>query len=814
MKRLIRNISILTIFLFVLSGIVIPKMYGDRIKKNLSKNLTSSIKSDIEFEKLKFSIWDQFPYASVSCYNLIVSESTNFSSDTLLFAKNAFVKFNLIEIFSDNFKLKNINIENAKIFIKFNNDNDKNFDILSENKETKKTLSFNKISFQNTNLNYNNENLNINFKTNVELINLNFEKGLTQNMNIDFKSFFHHFSYNNKKYIQNKNLIFKGDIKTMSDSFEILKAEIKLEGIKSDIALKLSANKYLDFTFKSSNQKIKDVINNTPEFLKEMYSSFTSDGEISFNGKVNGDISLGNPNLEIDYKLDEVNFKIKENPFLLKHLSCNGSINNGIKNIFESSSISFENFKAFTNSGNIWGDFTVSNFNQYYLLANLNYDLGLKETNHYSIDSPFFEMQGKVKGNLDYNGAISFDNNTINKIIKAKKSGSYSIINSSFYYKNNLNKIFIDSAYGFIENHKIEIKEGYAKVGESLMNFSGDVLNLFSYIHTQKPKINIKGELKSSKINYEDLLNKNDIIDTNTITELPDYLEANISLDVENFIYDKLIVKNIKGLMLYKDLAFSTDNVEANTLTGSISLNGKFYQKEDNSFKLSINSKFEDINIKTLFYCFNNFNQEYLKYENLDGKINSQFMCNTELDNKFKFISDKFQLSSKLTINEGELIDFQPMEKLSKFVSLEDLKHIKFSTLKNDIEIKDEIIKIPSMEIKSNALSMIISGYHNFNLEYNYKIKMLLGQILAKTFKSNNIDYNNDELITNVQLRMSGDEDNFDIKFEKLKIKEHIKKGIKQEVKTIKDIIKEDIIDKKQEIVNDDEIEIEWDDNF
>ena len=153
------------------------------------------------------------------------------------------------------------------------------------------------------------------------------------------------------------------------------------------------------------------------------------------------------------------------------------------------------------------------------------------------------------------------------------------------------------------------------------MNFSGDVLNLFSYIHTQKPKINIKGELKSSKINYEDLLNKNDIIDTNTITELPDYLEANISLDVENFIYDKLIVKNIKGLMLYKDLAFSTDNVEANTLTGSISLNGKFYQKEDNSFKLSINSKFEDINIKTLFYCFNNFNQEYLKYENLNQTI-------------------------------------------------------------------------------------------------------------------------------------------------------------------------------------------------
>ena len=92
---------------------------------------------------------------------------------------------------------------------------------------------------------------------------------------------------------------------------------------------------------------------------------------------------------------------------------------------------------------------------------------------------------------------------------------------------------------------------------------------------------------------------------------------------------------------------------------------------------------------------------------------------------------------------------------------------------------------------------------------------MLLGQILSKTFKTNNTDYkNNDEVITNVQVRMIGDEDNFDIKFEKLKIKEHINKGIKEEIQTIKKIIREDIVEKKEMEVKEDEIEIEWDDNF
>jgi hypothetical protein len=92
---------------------------------------------------------------------------------------------------------------------------------------------------------------------------------------------------------------------------------------------------------------------------------------------------------------------------------------------------------------------------------------------------------------------------------------------------------------------------------------------------------------------------------------------------------------------------------------------------------------------------------------------------------------------------------------------------------------------------------------------------MLLGQILSKTFKTNNTDYkNNDEVITNIQVRMIGDEDNFDIKFEKLKIKEHINKGIKEEIQTIKKIIREDIVEKKEMEVKEDEIEIEWDDNF
>ena len=39
------------------------------------------------------------------------------------------------------------------------------------------------------------------------------------------------------------------------------------------------------------------------------------------------------------------------------------------------------------------------------------------------------------------------------------------------------------------------------------------------------------------------------------------------------------------------------------------------------------------------------------------------------------------------------------------------------------------------MEINSSALSLIISGKHYFNQEYNYKISLLLSDLLAKDFE-------------------------------------------------------------------------------
>ena len=60
---------------------------------------------------------------------------------------------------------------------------------------------------------------------------------------------------------------------------------------------------------------------------------------------------------------------------------------------------------------------------------------------------------------------------------------------------------------------------------------------------------------------------------------------------------------------------------------------------------------------------------------------------------------------------------------------------------------------------------------------------------------------------------MIGDKENSDISFEKLKIKENLKNEIKKEILDVKKIISEEI-NKKEAVEDNEELEIEWDDNF
>ena len=301
---------------------------------------------------------------------------------------------------------------------------------------------------------------------------------------------------------------------------------------------------------------------------------------------------------------------------------------------------------------------------------------------------------------------------------------------------------------------------------------------------------------------------------------MPDWIQANAKIDIKNFSYKKFIGSNLTGVVFYNNKNINASNLRAYSLNGEIAGRFTLSELQTNNLKLTSDIQLKKINIRNSFDAFNNYGQTVIINEQLKGigtaKLNIESYWRLP---DFAFDKKRLKIKSDLVIEKGELIDFKPLENLSSYVSLDELKHVKFSTLENTIDISNEVITIPAMEIKSSALSVFLSGTHTFDQDIDYRITLLLSELLSSSFRKSNTkitkfgeEEKDGKIFNTVYFKMTGNTDSPKISLDKIRFMEDVNNSVKEEKATIVNIIKEDILQTKEreEKEKGQDIEIEW----
>ena len=176
--------------------------------------------------------------------------------------------------------------------------------------------------------------------------------------------------------------------------------------------------------------------------------------------------------------------------------------------------------------------------------------------------------------------------------------------------------------------------------------------------------------------------------------------------------------------------------------------------------------------------------------------VNTYFM----LDDELKFYSNTLHSFIEAKIIGGELLDFEPMQNLSKYVKEEDLAELHFSELKNDIQIIDRQVIIPEMEIISNAYHIYVSGIHTFDQKIDYHFRIPLDQ-----FRRPDRDSRYGEIADNgsgppsLFLKMQGTAKDYEVSFDSEAVKDKIKTDLKEEGNELKDLLRKKKAKEKKE---------------
>lgn len=805
---------------FIIFALIIHFFYQDKIKNIIVEELNKNLRTEIKVDKIDLSLFSKFPYATLHFHGFYAKDAIERKQkDTLLYAQHLFFNFNIIDIFREQYKIKTIEVEDAVLKMKVYKDYSDNYTFWKESEDTTNTkfeLVLKKIICKNVRVNYTYVPLKqfyefdiIDGKLNGRITDDTFKSKLTADVNInkimidDWR-----FIYSHKAHLALSLLV-----NTNTEKYSISDGELCLGDMcfKTEGSIDNDPEKVgLDLVIQGDAIDLPAFIEEMPEQLRAHLEDYESSGEMSFVAVIKGDVGEDVlPYINVDCGLKNGTLTQKKQDVALKDISFNARYNNGEKHNAASSRLVFENFSASMPQGTANGILSVINFEEPVLKAEAHADLNISELVKFFNIKQVKEAEGNLTMNVMFNGRIkNLSAFNPEDFINSKCHGKAQLKNMSFTITENNKKVNnINGVFQF-NNNDIIIDEFEAHIGNSDVKAEGYFRNALSFAFLPQQTLSIDAGLTSESLGLDELMmsqvKKNDTIYK---MEFPEDINYNVELNVRKLKFEKFEAKRLSGKISLKNKVLKAENVFFESCDASVSASATIDGRKKGAFLTQANVKILNANIRSMFYQLENFGQQELTDKNINGNLTTtiDFLCT--FDSILNIDMGSICAVADIAIDKGELIDYAPMQELSRYIKVSDLAHIKFETLQNKIEIKDQKITIPTMSIRSSAINIEASGTHTFDNVIEYRLRILLSELLGKKARqakkeNEEFGYIEDDGLgkTALYMKITGTVDNPDVSYDSKKVYEKNKNAVKEDLKSTFQKIGEELFRKNDTI--------------
>lgn len=832
---------LLGLFILFLLTVSVSYFYEDQVSQYLIEELNEYILAEIEVEDVNFSLVKKFPKATLELKDVLAHSKKGFykniqefNTDTLFFAKSIYIQIDLIDLLLKNYHVNSIHFDQGYINLFIDYLGDANYIFWNKDTETEGSefkFDLNEVKITRSSLIFCNDATKLLVKADINKVD--FEGNFSnQNYLMKIKSDMHIEKLNieSADYIFNKNAKANLELDIVNNVISIKNGDLNLDNLRFNVNGNYESedNNKIDLLISGKNLNIKKLIKNLPpKIIEEFPNIIGQKGEATINLNISGEnIKTNRSHIDAMFILNDVQLFDIEREIRLSNVFIDGEFTNGAQNFSQSSILNFKSFNANIENNFFTGSFKLSDFSNPQMQFDLTSEIYLDEIKEiFKIDT-LERVNGIANAKLTYNGsyeelrAVSFRD-----LFTKDYSLSFKISNGEIKLKNN--PVVFTEISGDIDLNKTFYTDSlYFKIMNNDFLLKGRISKLFEYFN-DNDIFNINAELYSRKLNLDELalLFETNESQTSTSYQFPEKIALQLRLNIENFEVGKFFATDIKGNLNYKPKMFSLHEITFNSMNGTVKAGGVVIQKLNNDFVVKSQSRLTNINMNKLFYSFNNFGQTFISNQNLEGNLTGEVYFSSEWSDKIEIFKNTVNSESDIVITNGELNNFEPMLGLSRFIDVDELKKVRFSTLKNKITIRDELIYIPQMDIESSALNITASGIHKFNNEYEYHVKVLLSDLLSgKLKKSNrkkqteeNIEEDNEGKLT-LYLLLEGDSEKNKVKYDRKAARNERKENLNSDRNELKQVLNEefgwyksDSSSEKNLKQNQNEFEIEFD---
>lgn len=785
--------------------------YQDKIIALFVTEANKHIKTKVEVEKISLSLLDKFPQIAVSLDKVNVVEGIPESTESLARLNKLYFTFSIWNVLRGKYNVNELYLEDGAIYVKVLKDGSVNYQIIATDTTASEDsdLAFNleQITLNRVAIQYRDLKLDQAYEADAHQLQAALAiDPETIGIEASGDATINTIQVGNGEYFKGKRITLNTalQINRKNQTIALQPSVINVEGAAYEVGgnISFAGPSVLDLALKGKNTSIQSMLSLLPQHITKEFKQYRSDGEVYFSGTVKGEVSSkASPAISFNFGCRNAAFYHPDVKQRIENLSFEGSFTNGTKQNAATSALTLKNLKGSLNNRPFKGNISYSNFNNPTIAFDLQgmvdvaYVLGLLQLEQVKSGSGLADVRIAFSGNFNEFKARP-GNSTLHT------SGDITLHNVSL----NLAELPlpVNGMYGnfMFKRNDVAVSDFRGRLGSSDFVLNGMFNNVMAWLLLKNQRLFVDADFSSNYLNFDQLLKE----DLNTPAsarksssgyrlEVSPDIAFNLSAAVKKMRFRRFKGENIKGEITLRNQIITTPNISFSSIGGNFAVRGSMDARQRNHIKVSTATRLNNMSVDSLFYVFENFNQDFILDRHLKGSLTANIMSDVYLDSQLKPKTDLLQAEIEATVRNGQLINFAPMQKMSVFVKRSELANMRFSELRNKFYIQERTIYIPEMDIRTNLSplpSVSISGMHTFDQDMDYRIKMPLFQKRRPDKDSvfgvvaEDTDAGNSMLF----LTLKGKENNFKLAYDDDRVRAKIKDDLKQEGQEIKQLLK------------------------
>lgn len=762
-------------------GTVLFHVFQPELKDRFLQSVRPYINADLTVDFVDAQLFQNFPQASVEMRGVKINETYDSSRVKAYDIGSIYIAFDYSDLWQGHWRARYISLENATVNMKVDQQGETNYEFWQRDsaKTQESALSFDLDSVEVKNCQYSFSNDLSGFLFSTFISEGKFalhSDSLRTDIVVEAQFNIHDLNSGELAILKEKNLQSKlGFTIKDGDVYSIEGGQLEVEGMGFRVDGIIDNSKDFvktDLDIEGTQTELKDLVSLSPGVLQGSLDDYQIEGGAFFNAKLRGEW-LPNKSAGILVGFGVRNGLIAQKSTGLKFEAINleGSYSNGKGRTPESSTVALRNISAKESKRLIKGQFTLQNFSRPFLDFNLNADLDLNRIHQLFHIPGIHAIDGDIDADVAFKGLLSHLENpeTISKTdfsgdVKLK---SLNIVEEGLHSTwENLNGLLS------FEKPFLMLSDVSGKKSSSDFILNGYVKNPFGFLAGEQ-RLVLMTDISSKELNVQDFLAESDTTkkaSESTTERWPDYLALSANLECDHLIWDDLTAGNVRAKLNYTPSHLEVVSAQLTSMGGDMQLSGIVKEVLPDGYDVVATIKTDSLDVSTLFKDLDDFGQDFITHKHLKGIIAGTMNVSFETDADFDIMTRSFIADADVMVTNGEMIGFLPMMKIGSFMKVGHFEHIVFDTLQNHFFIKEEIIQVPKMDIRSNTLDMTLAGTHSFENVVDYHVKVNMKKLFMNQHKLNPLNFSGFEKTgrggMNVFLLVKGPGDEPDISYD------------------------------------------------